>query len=251
MFSPDLLPAVGPWLTCAAAVVLGTILQRLSGAGYGMILAPIMTLTAPQWVPGTILLLGLVVGLGSIASARDAIVLRDLGPGFTGRLVGGVVAASVAGMVVGSQALPIVVACVVLLAVALSVAGFRLAISTGSLLGAGFTAGIMGTLTGIGAPPMAILYSNVEARRSAATQNAFFFFGMAVSIPALAVVGLIRAPQIAFAASLAPLVPLSLLLARPLAKIVERGSIRPWALGLATLSALILLIKSLWLGYSS
>jgi hypothetical protein len=67
---------------------------------------------------------------------------------------------------------------------------------------------------------------------------------MAVSIIALAVVGLIRSPQLAFAASLAPLVPLSLLFARPLAKRVERGSIRPWALGLSTLSALILLANN-------
>lgn len=241
MFGLELLPSPLAWLACAMAVVLGTILQRLSGAGYGMILAPVMVLAAPDWVPGTILLVGLVAGLGSILAARDAIVVRDLVPGFSGRLLGAIVAASVASFVVGSAALPVVVACIVLLAVALSVAGFSLAITPGSLFGAGFTAGIMGTLTGIGAPPMAILYSTVDTRRSAATQNAFFGFGMAVSIIALAVVGLIRAPQLAFAASLAPLVPLSLLIARPLAKSVERGSIRPWALGLATVSALTLL----------
>ncbi len=245
MVDPALLPALLPWLACAVAVLVGTTLQRLSGAGYGMILAPIMTLAAPDWVPGTVLLLGLVVGLGSIMGAREAIVIKDLAPGFAGRMVGGVVAASVATMVVGSPALPVVVACVVLLAVALSVAGLTVTITPASLAAAGFTAGIMGTLTGIGAPPMAILFSRVEARRSAATQNAFFGFGMVVSIVALTVAGLIRAPQIAFAASLAPLVPLSLFLARPLAKRVERGSIRPWALGLATLSALTLLVKSL------
>jgi len=239
-----LLPQLGPWLICGVAVLLGATLQRLSGAGYGMILAPIMALVAPDWVPGSVLLLGLVVGLGSIMSARDAIVLKDLPPGFSGRLLGGVVAASIASMVVGSPALPVVVALIVLFAVGLSLAGISLAITAGSLFSAGFTAGIMGTLTGVGAPPMAILYSRVEARRSAATQNAFFGFGMVVSIIALAFVGLIRAPQIVFAASLAPLVPLSLLIARPLAKRVERGSIRPWALGLATISALVLLAKS-------
>jgi len=210
-----------------------------------MILAPIMVLVAPDWVPGTILLVGFVVGLGSILGARDAIVLKDLLPGFSGRLLGAIVAASIASYVVGSPALPVVVGCIVLLAVALSLAGLSLAITPGSLVGAGFTAGVMGTLTGIGSPPMAILYSNVNARRSAATQNAFFGFGMSVSIVSLAVVGLIRWPQIAFAMSLAPLVPLSLFIARPLAKRVERGSIRPWALSLATISAVALLIKNL------
>ena len=244
MFGIDLLPALGPWFVCAVAVVLGTTLQRLSGAGYGMIVAPIMTLAAPQWVPGTVLLIGLVVGLGSILGARDAIVREDLPPGFFGRLLGAVVAASIASMVVGSAALPLVVGCIVLFAVALNLVGLRMRITPASLAGAGFTAGIMGTLSGIGAPPMAILYATVDARRSAATQNAFFGFGMAVSIIALAVVGLIRWPQLAFAASLAPLVPLSLWIARPLATRVERGSIRPWALGLSTISAVILLANS-------
>lgn len=241
----DLLPALGPWLACACAVLLGTTLQRLSGAGYGMIVAPIMALSAPQWIPGTVLLLGLVVGLGSILSARDAIVLRDLPAGFSGRLLGAIAAAGIANLVTGSAALPIVVACIVLFAVALNLIGLRVAINQRSLFGAGFTAGIMGTLTGIGAPPMAILYAGVDARRSAATQNAFFGFGMAVSIIALAVVGLIGAPQLAFAVSLAPLVPMSLLIAGPLAKRVERGSIRPWALGLSTVSAVVLLLNSL------
>jgi len=241
----NLLPEPGAWLACACALLLGATLQRLSGAGYGMIVAPIMTLVAPGWVPGTILLLGLVVGIGSIMSVRGAIVKSDLPAGFAGRALGGFVAASFASIVVGSKALPIVVACIVLLAVVLSVAGLRMAINNTSLFGAGFTAGIMGTLTGIGAPPMAILYSTVETRRSAATQNAFFGFGMVVSITALALAGLIRAPQIAFALSLAPLVPLCLLMVRPLTTKVERGSIRPWALGLATVSALILLVNSI------
>lgn len=245
MFGIDLLPPFGPWLACAGAVVVGATLQRLSGAGFGMIVAPIMALTAPDWVPGTILLTGFVVGIGSIQSTRGAIVTKDLLPGFSGRLLGGVVAASFASVVVGSPALPVAVACIVLFAVALSLAGANLAITPGSLFGAGFTAGIMGTLTGIGAPPMAILYSRVEPRRSAATQNAFFGFGMIVSIIALAVAGLIRGPQIVFAASLVPLVPLSFFIARPLAKRLERGSIRPLALGLATISAITLLVKSL------
>ena len=237
----DLLPETGPWLLCAAAVLIGTTLQRLSGAGFGMIVAPIMTLAAPSWVPGTVLLTGFIVGLGSVMSARDAIVLKDLVPGFSGRLLGAIVAASVASLVVGSAALPVVVGCIVLIAVTLSLVGLQIPITNTSLASAGFTAGIMGTLSGIGAPPMAILYSNVESRRSAATQNAFFGFGMVVSIASLAVVGLIRAPQLALAASLAPLVPVALFIARPLAQRVERSSIRPWALGLSATSAIILI----------
>ncbi|QDC11351.1 sulfite exporter TauE/SafE family protein [Oceanicola sp. D3] len=241
----EYLPPLLPWLACALAVTCGTVVQKLSGAGFGMIAAPIMTITAPEWVPGTILLLGVLIGIGAVLGARDAIVRSDLPAGFSGRLIGAVLAAFVASAVVGTDLLPVVIALIVLFAVALSLAGLSMPITPQTLFGAGVTAGIMGTLTGIGAPPMAILYSRVEARRSAATQNAFFGFGMIVSIGALAFAGLIRGPQIALAVSLAPLVPLTLIAVRPLVARFERGAIRPWALGLATLSALILLTKAL------
>ena len=68
---------------------------------------------------------------------------------------------------------------------------------------------------------------------------------MALSIGALAAAGLIRTPQLALAASLAPFVPLTLVAARPLTARFERGAIRPWALGLATLSAIILLARAI------
>ncbi|MBU2981629.1 TSUP family transporter [Lentibacter algarum] len=239
------LPELTPWFVCALAVFTGAILQRISGAGFGMIAAPVMALVAPAWLPGTVLLLGLVVGLGAIVSTGGAVDRRDLPAGFAGRTLGAIIAAFIAAAVVGTPALPIIVALIVLFAVALNLAGLHLPITQPALFGAGAIAGVMGTLTGIGAPPMAILYSAVEPRRSAATQNTFFGFGMFVSITTLAFAGLIGLKHIAFALSLAPIVPLALWAARPLAARVERGSIRPWALGLATLSAIILLSKNL------
>ncbi|WP_209000921.1 sulfite exporter TauE/SafE family protein [Stappia sp. BW2] len=247
MFSntDDLLPPFLHWSACAAAVTCGTILQKLSGAGFGMIAAPVMTLVAPEWVPGTVLVLGFVIGIGSLLGGRDAVVRSDLPPGLAGRAVGAVIAASLASVVVGSDALPVVIAIIVLLAVALTVAGLSIRISPCSLFIAGVTGGLMGTLSGIGAPPMAILYSTVNARRSAATQNAFFGFGMALSIGALSLAGLIRAPQLALAVTLVPFGLLALRASRPLVARFERRSIRPWALGLATLSAVILLARSI------
>lgn len=245
MLGLDLLPMLGPWLICAVAVIVGTMLQKLSGAGFGILVSPIMMLVAPEWVPGTVLLLGLFVGLGAFFGARDAIIVADLPPGLVGRVIGAVAAAWIARIVVGSPALPVVVACIVFLAIALSLAGFKVPISKMSLLVAGTAGGLMGTLSGIGGPPMAILYSTAGTRRSAASQNAFFGFGMIFSITALAVAGLIRAPQIVFAVSLLPLIPLSLVMSRPLSQRFERGSIRPWTLGLATLSAILLLFRSL------
>lgn len=241
----ELLPGPGAWLVCALAVALGTVVQRLAGQGYGMVAAPVLTLVAPDWLPGTVLLVGLAVGAGSFLADRSAVHRRDLPPGFAGRTLGAVVAAWIAARVVGTPALPLVVGGLVWLGVLLSVAGLRLTIRPASLFGAGSVAGVMGTLTGIGAPPMAILYADVEARRSAATQNVFFAFGMAVSISALALAGVMGARHLAFAATLLPVVPATLWAVRPLAGRVARASIRPWALGLAACAATVLIARSL------
>ncbi|WP_231559155.1 sulfite exporter TauE/SafE family protein [Paracoccus sp. PAMC 22219] len=239
-----LLPALGPWMICALTVCVGTLVQRLSGAGYGMFAAPVMALVAPDWLPGTVILVGFVVGIGSLLNTRDAIRWQDLPPGFAGRILGTAVAAYIATAVVGTDGLAIIVGFVVLIAVALTVLGLTFPISSGSLFIAGGVSGVMGTLTGIGAPPMAILYSKVDTRRAAATQNAFYGFGTLISIIALSIAQVLTFPQLAFAASLAPLVPFALLVSRPLATRFERGAIRPWALGLATISALVLLSRS-------
>lgn len=232
-------------MVCAAAVFAGALVQRLSGAGYGMIAAPVMALVAPEWLPGTVVLVGFVVGSSALLNTRDAVQWRDLPPGFAGRILGAGIAAYIASAVVGTNALAAIVGFVVLFAVGLTVLGLTFPISSGSLFVAGGISGVMGTLTGIGAPPMAILYSNVETRRSAATQNAFYGFGTLVAIIALVIAGVLTLPQFAFAVSLAPLVPVALRTSRPLAARFERGAIRPWALGLATLSALALLARSL------
>lgn len=241
----NLLPEFGPWIVCAITVFIGTLVQRLSGAGYGMFAAPVMALVAPEWVPGTVILVGFLIGSGALLNTRDAVEWKDLPPGFAGRILGTAVAAYIATAVVGTDALAIIVGLVVLFAVSLTVLGLTFPISKFSLFVAGGVGGVMGTLTGIGAPPMAILYSNVEPRRSAATQNAFYGFGTLISIVALSVAGVLTLPQLAFAASLAPLVPVALRTSRPLAARFERGAIRPWALGLATVSALALLGRSL------
>ena len=77
---------------------------------------------------------------------------------------------------------------------------------------------ITGCAGGItGAPPMALLYQHEEARRSAAMQNAFYAFGMIVSVPVLSVAGLIGWRHLVLAVSLAPVaVAATILIARQL-----------------------------------
>lgn len=242
----ELLPDWSVLGVCFAAALLGTALQRLAGQGFGMIAAPIFALVAPEFLPTSILLVGIAVGLSSAAFDLRAVERRDLLPGFVGRALGAFIAAAIASKLAGQAELfAAVVACVVYLAIGLSLIGVSVAITPPALVIAGTTGGIMGTLTAVGAPPMALLYQHAEQRRSAATQNVFFCFGMVVSIFALWLQGLVAAHHIALAVALLPAVPLGIAISQPLAKRVARRSIRPVALGLAGCAATVLLLKTL------
>ncbi len=234
---------LGAWLVCAFAVFCGTFLQRLTGQGFGMVAAPIIALVAPEFLPAALLLLGAAVGLGATAFDRGAVARNELPAGFVGRAVGAVLATLIALALPDAAAFSAVVALVVYLGIALSLLGVRVEIRPATLFPAGVVAGLMGTLTAVGAPPMALLYQHEEQRRSAAMQNTFFAWGMVVSIASLAVAGLVRWPHVVLAVTLLPVSLVAIRASRPIARRVARASIRPYALTLAGLAATVLLLK--------
>lgn len=232
-------------IIASIAVFAGTLIQRLAGQGLGMVASPILAIVLPEYLPATVLLVGFVVGLSTTAMDLSVVRRSELAPGFAGRAIGAVLAAWIASQIAGTQGIAILIGCTVLIGVGLSLAGLRAAITRTNLFLAGTTAGLMGTLTAIGAPPMAMLYQFEEPKRARAMQNVFFGFGMVVSIGALAAYGLITVKHLIIAATLLPAVLAGLTLASRLTGRFERQSIRPWALGLSTTAAIILLARNL------
>lgn len=233
------------WALALGSVAIAASLQRITGQGFGMVAAPLLALIMPDMLPTILLILGAFVGYRAMRADRSAVTLRELPPGFAGRALGAVLAAWLAVAWIGTPAIGLAIAGVVYLAIALSVLGLRVAITPISLFGAGLTAGLMGTLTAIGAPPMALLYQHEDRTRSAAMQNTFFMFGMIVSFAALWWKGLVWSLHLTTAAVLLPGVLIGLWLADPLKRLLGRVPARPIALGLAGASATLLLIRSL------
>lgn len=229
----------------AAAVCLGSVVQRLSGQAFGMIASPVVALIAPQHLPATVLLLGLFVGAGALSMDLKAVSWREAKPGMAGRLVGGVIGAAIAARLADGGAIGVVVAVIVLIAVALSLSGLRPKIRPLSLGIAGATAGVMGTITAIGAPPMAILYAHEEATRSRAMQNLFFGWGMICSITALVGFGVVSVSDLVLAVCLVPFAALGLFASRSASHLLAGRPIRPVALTLATAAALTILARAL------
>ncbi|WP_083225674.1 sulfite exporter TauE/SafE family protein [Neptunicoccus sediminis] len=236
---------LGTWFACFCAVTLSSFVQRLSGQAFGIVAAPLIALVAPQFLPAGLLLLGISVGLTSTAVDISAINKAEIIPGFFGRALGAVLAAMVAAQITDVDMIAGLTGLVVLAGIALSLSGIRVRIAPVSLTLAGIAAGLMGTITAVGAPPMALLYQHEPAKRSRAMQNAFFFWGMCVSVLALAWQGLVTGRHLVFALSLIPAIVLGLSTSMPLAKRMERKALRPYALGLSALAATTLILRLL------
>ena len=231
------------WIACFFAVTLSAGIQRLSGQAFGIVAAPLIALVAPQFLPAGLLLLGITVGLTSTAVDFSALTRAEIIPGFFGRALGAVIAAMIAASITNVDLIAGLTGAVVLFGTILSLSGLRITIQPFSLIMAGIAAGLMGTITAVGAPPMALLYQYEPAKRARAMQNTFFFWGMCISVLALAWQDLINAKHLIFAGSLLPAIVLGLAVSMPLAKRLERQTIRPYALGLSMVAATTLIAR--------
>ncbi len=233
------------WSACFGAVFLSSGIQRLSGQAFGIVAAPLIALVAPQFLPAGLLLLGITVGLTSTAVDFSALTRAEIIPGFFGRALGAVIAAMVAASITNVNLIAGLTGVAVLIGILLSLSGLRVAIKSTTLVTAGIAAGLMGTITAVGAPPMALLYQHEPAKRARAMQNAFFFWGMCTSVLALAWQGLITAKHLIFAGSLLPAIALGLAVSMPLAHRMERQTLRPYALALSAIAATTLIARLL------
>lgn len=225
----------------ALLVLVAAALHRLGGQGFGTIVAPFAALIVPAHTPATVLLLGSMVTLIGVGLEFREIRMRELAPAVLGRVAGTLPAVWLVGLVAGSPFLGLSVALVILAGIALSLAGFKVEKTPATMFAAGGLSGFMGTLTSVGAAPIALIYQNDAAKRARGALNMFFLIGVAVSIIGLAFAGLVRREHLLFAATMAPLVMLGSWAAGPMARRVSGMPLKPIALGLACLGAVLLI----------
>ena len=94
------------------------------------------------------------------------------------------------------DAMAVVLGSLVLLAVLISVIGWHVRPTTSTLVGAGMMSGVMGTLTSVGGPPMALVYQREEAAKLRSTLAGFFVFGASLALLVLTVSGEVGRRQI-------------------------------------------------------
>ena len=155
-----LLISLGPALDIALANLIiagGAAAQAAVGMGLNLFAVPLLAFIDPVYVPGPVLVHGFLLSCLASFRLRESINVRELGLALIG-LIGGTAAAAVLLVWVAPEYLPRLLGFAILVAVALSVAGYQFALTTRTLLAASSASGVMGIIAGAHGPPIALLY---------------------------------------------------------------------------------------------
>ena len=143
------------------------------------------------------------------------------------------------------RAMAIVFALLILIAVGMSLWGWRVRAEPRNLIIAGAASGFMGTITSVGAPPMAIVYQGFAPAQLRATIGAFFVAGAIGSLAALAWFGRFGAVELKWGLALiAPMIA-GFALSNVLVPHIERAQMRLVVLLMSGITALALLLMQL------
>jgi uncharacterized membrane protein YfcA len=161
---------------------------------------------------------------------------------FVGRLPATVVTAfAVAAL--PEEGLAIALGSVVLVAVVMSALGWRIQRSPPTLVSAGALSGVMGTISSVGGPPVAMLYQDSRGAMVRGTLSAIFGVGALVSILLLSAVGRFGRDELLVSLVLLPGVVVGFVTSRWTAHWLDRGFVRPAVLGVSAASAIAAIVR--------
>ncbi|WP_230985398.1 sulfite exporter TauE/SafE family protein [Microbispora oryzae] len=226
------------------AVFAGAVIQGAVGFGLGLLASPIIAMLEPRVVPGAVHIVNATLPLFTLAREWRRVDWRGFGFAVLGRLPGSVAGGFVV-VYVSTRALGVLVGVMVLVAVALTARSVAVPRNGGTLTAAGFLSGVTGTATGIGGPPVALVYQTAKGPQIRATLALFFVLGALQSLALLAVLGRLPARALVTGAALVPFVVLGFAVSGPLRRYLDGGRVRRAVLSVAALSAVAVLARSL------
>lgn len=205
--------------------------------------APVVTLVAPQLMPGGMLMVVVLLPLVTLARERADIDWRGLGWAFPARVLGTAVGVWVVASVDDRQ-LGLAVGAMVLAAVLLTWRTVVVPVNPGSLSAAGFVSGVTGTASSIGGPPLALLLQHRAPRQIRTTLAVYFLLGSLLSLAGLGLAGELQRDELMFAASAVPALVVGFALSGPLRRRLPADVVRALVLLVSGASALALLVRS-------
>jgi uncharacterized protein len=223
-------------------VAFGAAAQAAVGMGLNLFAVPLLALIDPVYVPGPVLVHSLLISVLASYRLRSHIDWRELAVSVGGLLAGTAFAAALL-VQVSAERLPRLFGLLVLVAVGVTAAGFRVRISRPAILAASATAGAMGTVAGVHGPPIALVYQRESPARIRSALLPFFVVANGLSIVALALVGMFGWREIHASVSLLPGLAAGFGVSPWLIRVITASTVRTCILTISGLSGLALVVR--------
>lgn len=231
-------------ILASAAMGIGSCVQGAVGFGSNLIAAPLLVLLDDRYVPGPVNIASAALNIVMLTTRRELPIDRRV-PWAMGGLLPGTLLAGWLIAVLPTRGLSIAFAVLVVVAVVLSASGLSLRRTDGNLFAAGVLSGFMGTVSGIGGPPVALVYQHERGAVLRGTLPRFFLVSSVLTIGTLIVVGKLGWEEVGLAVVLLPGTFVGLRCSRWFAQHVDRRSARPIVLVLSTVAAVAVLAREL------
>lgn len=225
----------------AATVAVAAFVQGSSGLGFALIVAPVAGLLAPGLLPGLVLAAMIPLNLYVAWRERASLDLRGAGWITAARL-----AATPGGLallwLIPERSLGLFVGIATVLAVAVSLTAPAFTPGRVAYLGAGAVTGLTETATGVGGPPLALVYQHRPPAELRSTVAVCFLIGELASLALLFTTGKGHPAELGWALALMPAIALGAWSSRLVRQRVDASRMRLFVLGFALVSGLVLII---------
>lgn len=232
------------FLVLFASVALGALVQGTIGFGLNVIAAPVAAIVHPEALPSAMIIMSLPMSAGSAFRERAHIDREGVLWATLGRLPGVVLGGFIVSRL-EPEALAAWIGGVVVVASLMSVSALRVPVTARSSAVVGAIAGVMGTTSSVGGPPIALLYQREPGPVVRSTLGATFLIGSGLSLAALSYAGHVAPWHWGLGFALTPAVALGLVASRGLHARVDAGWLRPSVVGFACLAGLAVMVRGL------
>ncbi|MFC7891874.1 sulfite exporter TauE/SafE family protein [Streptomyces sp. NPDC057381] len=225
----------------AVTVAVAAFVQGSSGLGFALIVAPVAGIIDPHLVP--VFVLASMIPLNLYVAWRERASLDLRGAGW---ITGARLAATPAGLAVlwliPERSLGVFVGVATVLAAVVSLAAPAFTPGRAAYVGAGAVTGLTETATGVGGPPLALVYQHRPPAELRSTVAACFLVGEVASLALLFGTGKAEAAELGQAVVLLPAIALGAWLSRLVHHRLDARRTRLFVLVFALVSGLVLML---------
>lgn len=225
------------FVTCLGATVQGSV-----GYGLALVAGPILLLIDPGLIPGPMTIAATLLVVLVIVRDKQALDIFGLKWAILGMFFGIGLGAYVLSNF-SSRSYSTIFGILIILAVAMSIIGWRFSPRKPVLVGAGFLAGLMGILTTTSGPPIALVYQDAPGKKLRATISGYFVVATIFTLATLVSIEKLGLREVNLSLFLMPGILVGFWLSTRIVNWVDRGFTRSAVLTIAALSAITILIS--------